>query len=137
MALTRTKFYTLMGVACGAGYAWLFANYHTYQQEGRFNVCIIKRATSLPCPSCGSTRAVEALIHGHFIESILWNPIGILLVAILIIAPLWIVKDMISKSNSFYNWHKNFEILLKKKRYAIPLIMLVMANWIWNMYKGL
>ena len=137
MALTRNKLYTFMGIGCGVGVTWLMYNYNSYKLNDSFTVCIIKNVTGIPCPSCGSTRAVEALFHGHIIESILWNPFGLLLASFLIILPIWIFIDLIRKKDSLFNFYSTAESYLRQKKYAIPAIALVAANWIWNIYKDL
>jgi len=126
-----------MGIGCGVGYAWLMYNYNSYQLTNSFTVCIIKNVTGIPCPSCGSTRAVESLINGNLVESILWNPIGLLLVTMLVIIPIWILLDLFRKKDSLYQFYHSVEIILKQKKYAIPAILLVVANWVWNIYKDL
>ncbi len=36
--------------------------------------CVFEAATGLYCPGCGGTRAVIALMRGHFIKSFLYHP---------------------------------------------------------------
>ena len=126
-----------MGIGCGVGYAWLMYNYNSYKLNNGFKMCIIKNSTGIPCPSCGSTRAVESLIHGNLLESILWNPFGLLLVIILAILPIWVIIDVLRKNDSLYQFYNKVEHVLKQKKYAIPAIILVVANWVWNIYKDL
>src|SRR4051812_16760142 len=35
-----------------------------------FNTCLLRRATGLPCPGCGFTRAVLCLLHGDVAHSV-------------------------------------------------------------------
>ena len=42
-------------------------------------LCPFYILTGLPCPGCGLTRAFICLGHGHFVESLHWNPLGWLL----------------------------------------------------------
>jgi hypothetical protein len=37
-------------------------------------VCPFRLATGLPCPTCGSTRALAALVAGHLARSLALNP---------------------------------------------------------------
>lgn len=36
--------------------------------------CPLKKTTGLPCPACGSGRAVVALTEGRLAEALHWNP---------------------------------------------------------------
>ncbi len=36
--------------------------------------CVFEAATGLYCPGCGGTRAVIALMRGHFIKSFIYHP---------------------------------------------------------------
>lgn len=36
--------------------------------------CVFNKITGLYCPGCGGTRAVRALLHGHFLKSIWYHP---------------------------------------------------------------
>lgn len=37
--------------------------------------CVFKRLTTIPCPSCGSTRSVVHLSHGDFLSAFVMNPL--------------------------------------------------------------
>ncbi|PIR17441.1 MAG: hypothetical protein COV46_04125 [Deltaproteobacteria bacterium CG11_big_fil_rev_8_21_14_0_20_49_13] len=39
--------------------------------------CAIKIGTGLDCPGCGIVRSVSVLLHGHFIESLKFHPLGV------------------------------------------------------------
>ena len=55
-----------------------------------FSVCLFKAFTGLPCPTCGSTRAVGRLVHLDLAGALLMNPLTTLAVAVL---ALWAVAD--------------------------------------------
>jgi len=38
-------------------------------------LCLFKRLTGWPCPSCGFTRGTLAFLHGHPIQAWLYNPL--------------------------------------------------------------
>lgn len=134
--MSKNKLYITMLLACLAGIGYLF--YSVYQPaENTVSFCMIKNVTGFPCPSCGTTRAVILMLQGKIKYSILMNPFGIILTAIMIIFPFWILGDLILKKDSFFRWYKKAETTLRKPWLAIILILLVILNWIWNIYKHL
>jgi len=138
MALNRNKLYSIMFIACVAGYIWLYYSVsNNYTENKSFEVCIIKHTTNIPCPSCGSTRSVISLTKGNFIEALLINPLGYIVAIIMFLTPLWIVIDIATKKKTLFEFYKKTEINLKRPQYTIPFILLVIFNWIWNITKGL
>lgn len=134
--MCRNKLYSLILIACSAGFIYLL--YHLYYSESsQYTVCIIKNVIGFPCPSCGTTRAVQLIFKGDFIDSFMLNPFGIIISAILTLLPFWIVIDLILKRDTFFKFYKQSEIILRQKKIAIPLIILVILNWIWNINKVL
>lgn len=138
MSLNRNKFYLLIFIACLAGYVWLYIGLtNDYKQNNSVEVCPIKHFTNIPCPSCGSTRSVILLIKGNLIEAFKTNPIGYIVAIIMLLSPFWITLDIAFKRKTFFVFYKKIENCLKRPQYAIPLILLVIINWIWNITKGL
>lgn len=43
--------------------------------ERPVQLCLLKRFTGYPCPTCGFTRGTFAFLHGHPIEGWLYNPL--------------------------------------------------------------
>lgn len=136
--MQRNKLYVLLSTACAAGYIWLAITYHqgvtNYIEPG---ICIFKRLTNIPCPSCGSTRSVISLMTGDIQKALFWNPFGIILMIILIVSPFWIFYDVVNRKKTLLNTYIKTELILKRKWIAIPAILIVMLNWIWNISKGL
>ncbi|WP_318349878.1 DUF2752 domain-containing protein [Aquipluma nitroreducens] len=136
--MVRNRLYVLVSTACATGYIWLFINYHRNISESiEPGVCLFKRITGIPCPSCGSTRSVLSILKGDFVGALFWNPFGVIIMSILILAPLWILYDIVLRKDSLLQVYNRSEIFLRQKWIAIPLILLVILNWIWNIYKGL
>jgi len=138
MALSRNNLYSILLAASVAGYIWLYYCITSNLSENKtVEVCLIKHATNLPCPSCGSTRSIISITKGNFIEALDLNPIGYVIALIMLIAPVWIIVDLISRNNALFLFFQKIETFIKKPKYAIPLILLVIINWIWNIRKGL
>ena len=70
-------------------------------------------------------------------SSILLNPLGLIVSGIMMVCPLWIAFDYFAKKQTFYDFYLKSEAVLRTKKVAIPLIILVLLNWIWNIYKQL
>jgi len=119
--------------ACIAGWLWLLFNKFLLAQIGNpeIHTCVFKLVTGIPCPACGSTRSVLCILDGHFLEAFYCNPLGYVILPSLIVLPLWILKDR----KSFQQMYQQTEVLLRKRRIAIPAITLLILNWAWNFIK--
>ena len=135
--MTKNKLYFILVLASIAGYAWLYLDLNHTISYKPFTVCLVKLTTTLPCPSCGSTRSAESFLKGNFWEALSYNPLGVLLVLIIAITPVWLLLDLIRKNNSLFLFYIKLEFMLGKKIFAIPAIILVLTNWMWNIHKGL
>lgn len=95
--------------------------------------CPFKWLTGIPCPGCGGTRALIAILHGHIIEAFLINPLSVLLIIFAIIAPVWLFIDCYRGVNSLQRVMKS-----KWNKTTICIVVIVViANWIWNIIKNL
>lgn len=136
MLLNKKKLYIILFFSCFIGCLWLYISYN-FIKTNLAGVCLIKNITGIPCPSCGSTRSVVSLIKGDFYNALKINPLGYVIAAIMILTPLWILTDIVSKKESLFNFYNKTEAYLKNPKFAIPLVMLLLINWIWSISKGL
>ena len=134
--MTKNKLYAIIFIACFIGLAYLFYKIN-YSESSHLTVCIIKNVTGYACPSCGTTRAVQLFLQGNFGASLQMNPFGIIVAILMVISPVWILFDVITKKETFYFWYKKAEGTIRKPWLASILIVLVLLNWIWNIYKHL
>ncbi len=131
--------YTVLLVVSLTGYGWLYFslnNQNTKQNKNSVPICLFKTLTTIPCPSCGSTRAILALGKGNFKEALHINPFGYVIVMMMGI-PFWIVFDLIRRKETFYRFYGAVEQFLKKRQHTFILLLIVLTNWIWNITKGL
>lgn len=135
--MKQSKLYLFILIACFIGYSWLFFSLHHQIQSNESTVCFFKKVTDIPCPSCGTTRAILEIAKGRFLDSILLNPFGILVALIMLVCPIWIMFDYTFKKDTFYKFYKKTELFLSKRIIAILMIILIIANWIWNINKNL
>jgi hypothetical protein len=47
------------------------------EHYGFYPRCPIFEATGLLCPGCGGTRALSALLRGHYLEAVRWNALTV------------------------------------------------------------
>lgn len=134
--MTKNKLYLVLLVACLSGFLYLIYSIN-YSESSHIKVCIIKNVTGYPCPSCGTTRAVQEFLKGNLMNSFFMNPFGIIVAILMAIIPLWILFDLILKKETFYSNYKKIETIIRIRWVAIILIVLVILNWIWNIKKGL
>ena len=58
--------------------------------------CPLRTITGVPCPLCGMTRGVTALVHGHLEQALTYNPGALFAVAIAVaLLLLWRTKRMV------------------------------------------
>lgn len=138
VSLSKNILYYLLTIACLAGYSWLYYSITSNNSNtDGFELCLIKQATNIPCPSCGATRSLISLAQGDFLGALYTNPYGLIIGFTLLIVPPWLIIDISMKRNSLYNTYQKIEFHLKKPQFYIPLIVLILINWIWNITKGL
>ncbi|TVR83424.1 MAG: DUF2752 domain-containing protein [Saprospirales bacterium] len=134
-------FYRLLSVLLLAGYAWVgihwFMDYRSAHGNGEVTICLMKNLTDTPCPSCGSTRSLLTLFEGKWIEAIFINPLGILMGVFMLILPVWVIRDYLQSKESLFNTYQRAEQVLKRKGVLLVFATLILANWIWNISKGL
>lgn len=98
-----------------------------------FPMCPFKLLTGCPCPGCGGTRAFFALLHGDVITAIYTNPLSVMLILFAAIVPIWVFCDCLRGTKSFWNFlHKKWNPTT-----ITIVVIIIAANWIWNIYKQL
>lgn len=135
--MKKNRLYLLLTTAILAGYGYLAWALSKYAEHSDFTPCLFKNITGIPCPSCGSTRSVLSLVKGNFFNAILINPLGVIIAVSMLLLPLWLLYDLILKKDTLYINYKLFEKTVQVKWVAVILITLIIANWIWNINKGL
>jgi hypothetical protein len=55
----------------------------------------------------------------------------------MVIIPIWIAIDLIRGEDSLYRFYRKFEQTVRIRWIAVLLIALILANWIWNIAKGI
>ena len=136
--MPRNRLYTILVLFSLAGYGWVGWNViATSGHSTTPTICLFKTITHLPCPSCGATHGLLLFIRGDVAGSLAANPLGMVL-ALLMIVPLWIALDILRRRDSFFRTYRAIEEVINGNRWvSISAIALVAANWIWNITKAL
>ena len=78
-------------------------------------LCMFKRVFSLPCPGCGLTRSVSSVLHGDFLKSWSYHPLGIFFVAATLLFVFNLAmprRRTVIVRRFFRKYHASLEILL-------------------------
>ena len=138
MMSDQKKFYYFTTSFLIFGFGWVALNlFYIQQSSPGLEICILKSAVGLPCPSCGTTRSVLHLLHGDLSSAILVNPIGVLVIIGMFIFPFWILYDYRYAKTTLLNTYLQFIKFFSNKKFSLFVIVLVLLNWIWNIQKGL
>ncbi len=87
--------------------------------------CTFRHLTGLPCPTCGSTRAVLALLEGRPLEAVLWNPLAVLAGTLFLLgglaAPVWAVFRLPVPVVPKAGW----------RGFRVIVVAALLANWLY------
>lgn len=74
--------------------------------------CPFKAITNCDCPGCGSQRAFHELLHGHFRNAFVLNPLFVVAIPIFLIFLVFQISDFKTKYSKFYNLLFGFKSIL-------------------------
>jgi len=115
------------------GYFFLYLQPTPVFGEEHSTWCLFHLLTGLPCPTCGTGRGLICLLHGKFYDALMFNPLSYVVAALTILVILIMLRDLLQRTNTLAALMR-FNISLA---YQIPLLVLLLANEAWNIYKGL
>jgi len=136
--MKRSWLYILVIAGSLAGFSWIFWNLQHYQPNdpgSGITVCLFRKLTGIPCPSCGSTRSLLFIAKMDFKNALYANPLGFILAFAIVIFPFWILYDIATRKSTFYTFYRNTELFVQKRWVMASLIFVVLANWFWNIHK--
>lgn len=119
-----------IGYLSAIGAAVLVVQNH---QRIPFPLCPFKLLTGLPCPGCGGIRAANALLHGNILGAIYTNPLSCVVILCIAILPLLYLYDNIAGK------HLTRSLLMRtwNRWTTLTFAIVIISNWIWNIYKDL
>jgi len=128
----RNRLYAgIIGIG-GAGLIWLVVD---AAMDGTWTPCLFKLLTGIPCPACGSTRAVLALLRGENVLA--YNPLGIVTFAAALLTLVVLCRDLATGSDSLLHYWRRTEQFVRQPLVAAAGIALLTTNWMWTIARGL
>jgi hypothetical protein len=111
--------------AVGIVLAWLglaaVAQWIAPRMNFALPMCLFKRITGLPCPTCGTTRGMMHLLHGDVVGAWLYNPLVFTVLsiaaAVILVRILWRVEVRVELSRP------------ERVGFWCVLAVAVLANW--------
>jgi len=94
--------------------------------------CAFHAMTGCPCPTCGATRCVLALLHGHAGEAMGWNPLVFASLAGLALLNLYAAAVLMG-------WAPRVRLSLSGKEGRIlraAFVIVLAANWAYEIHRG-
>lgn len=94
--------------------------------------CVFSAYFRTYCPGCGGTRAVEALLHGHILESVWCHPI--VLYTVIVFGGFMLTQSLERfgvrhmKGWKFQNWYLYGAIVIVGCNFLIKNLL----RWIWG-----
>jgi hypothetical protein len=134
---SKNNLYLFVFILTGIGYTWIFFNIYFNKLNSSLTVCVLKSTTGIPCPSCGATRSLGSIIDLNLYSAFIINPLGYVIAVCLVLFPLWILFDLIFRKESFFLFYVFFIKTILSRKISIFLIVLILFNWIWNIFKGI
>ena len=131
--MTLRGFYTLCAAGCTGGWLWTVGSMFS-EGPGVWRGCLFKMLLHVPCPSCGSTRAVMAVFRGDVAGALCLNPLGLLLAAGLVALPVWLLADLCRRRATLYRLFLRTDALLHRRRVFAVFVCAVLANWAWVLF---
>ncbi|MCR6640351.1 MAG: DUF2752 domain-containing protein [Sporocytophaga sp.] len=113
------------------GYLFLFL-FDRFNNHQHITLCIFKLTTGIPCPGCGMGRATIELIRGNFAEAYHYNILSIPFSVLVIITFIWMIIDLITSRDTFFN----FIGKEMKLSYKVLIVMVLIMDWLVNIIRG-
>lgn len=95
--------------------------------------CRLHQTTGLPCPTCGSHRAIRALLSGDILNAFLAQPLGTLLILSAALYWLYALTTVIFKLPRFRPGISS----RSKRLICCGLLIAILLNWLYLYLAGI
>ena len=128
--MTSRGFYALCLGGCLGGWLWVIKSM-TLPGLGAWRGCLFNTLLHIPCPSCGTTRGVMAILRGDPAGALTFNPLSLTAFIALSLLPLWLLADLLTRRTTLHRFASRVNTLLKRRRVFATIICLLAINWLW------
>jgi len=94
--------------------------------------CAFHAVTGCPCPTCGATRCVAALVHGRVGEALGWNPLVFACLAALAVVNVYAATVLMTGRPRA----RVSLSALEGRIVRVGCVCLLGANWLWVLHRG-
>lgn len=101
------------------------------------SICPLRLVTQVPCASCGTTRALCALLEGQWLYSLWLNPLGFVVAIYVLVSLSLMAYDYCCGRDSYYWLYLRVRHICSHRYIVVGLLLLLFLNWIWNIHKAL
>lgn len=134
--MSKKSLYSLMLILYALGCFWLLLHLLFLEGQHHVTLCPFKAISGFPCPACGTTTSCVHILQGRAKEAIYANPLGYVAITFMIALPVWMLMDLIRKSDSLFSCYLRSESLIKRSlAVKILLFILILSIWTWNILK--
>ena len=117
---------SVLGASALIGSLWLHAGLPT-------PLCPLHAVAGLPCPTCGSTRAASALVHGDLAAAVAWNP---LMTLVMIGVALYVLYAAVVVIGNIPRLRWTSPSRSESRGIRIGVILLIAINWCYLIWRG-
>ncbi|MCC6574466.1 MAG: DUF2752 domain-containing protein [Planctomycetes bacterium] len=114
-----------------AGGAGMIALQRMIQHDATF--CPLRAVTTIPCPLCGGTRAVMALVSGDPPLAIRYNPLALILLAAMVYSTMCYLLIVLP-------WGRRPEVEMSGRELRLSSLLILAAfaaNWVYVISAGM
>ncbi|MBD3377946.1 DUF2752 domain-containing protein [candidate division KSB1 bacterium] len=96
---------------------------------GMIPACSFREWTGIPCPTCGATRAGYHLLHLHWGQAIIYNPLFVLIYLILAFWGVNTISGLLFGKNIYFHLNDREKVWVRRfVLFAIPVNWLILIS---------
>ena len=131
--MSRLKLYIGLLSISLASYFWIFYSFHS-NETSIWKGCLLKQFAHIPCPACGTTRAIRLLLGGDIKGSFLLNPNVMVVLCLITFIPCWVISEFTLQKNTLYCFYHQSGTVLRNHVLLFFLFLLYPIHYCFNIF---